>query len=217
MNRNRKLKEGEVSVDRTLGSRLGRERVQQGLSQLDLSRRTKLRVSVIERLEADDWTGLTPFYARRFGLTYSRALGLPDSEVSSLLPDSGPGFATEGYEYIRNVQHGVAPLNSTCRRDLFRPKRGRALAKLVMFCLFGVFAWQLGMTWRKIERLRPSTDHVVAEPVVSQALIADAGKKSTANEDPLWGGVDWRSVSRDDKEWLGVDSHEQSGRADRRD
>ena len=68
----------DVAATTTVGARLRAAREQQGLSLAEVADRLKLRVNLLQRIENDDYHGMThAVYLRGYLLSYTRLLGLP--------------------------------------------------------------------------------------------------------------------------------------------
>ena len=70
----------DVAATATVGARLRAAREQQGLSLEEVAERLKLRINLLQRIEKDDYHGMThAVYLRGYLLSYARLLGLPAS------------------------------------------------------------------------------------------------------------------------------------------
>jgi transcriptional regulator with XRE-family HTH domain len=134
----------------TPGARLAARRIELGLELREVARRTRIRTSVLERLEMDDLGSFPhPSYARLFLLDYCKFLNLPVTEIRDWLPETGH-CSTEGLQYLDNLETGD---DAVLRRPIRSPKEDRVatpvlgalvrLAALVVLLAVAAGAWLL--------------------------------------------------------------------------
>jgi len=194
---NEPLRSNDAS-NSTLGAILRSERISHGTDLEHFARRTKVAAGTLSRLEADDFSGLTPFYARRFALAYARELRIPTARIERFLPAAESGFSTTGFEYLNNPQAGTDVVAAARPKTSTPPRRRRhiilKLAGVALFCAVGL---QVATMWKKIERLKPGSDELAQSTIMSIPLIADARTSSGSEVDASLG-----HLQKADAEWV---------------
>ncbi|MBN1105042.1 MAG: helix-turn-helix domain-containing protein [Deltaproteobacteria bacterium] len=89
------------------GALLREERERKGLSQRDISERTRLRPRIIESLEREMWDALPPpAFVRGFLRIYAKALSLDEKEVLALYRRIAPAEADSFRTFLGPPRHG---------------------------------------------------------------------------------------------------------------
>lgn len=88
---------------------LRRIRMAKGQSLTEISRRTRIGVGYLRKIEEGDWRGLPPgFYARAFVRAYAEAVGVDADVVLGTLADELPSAQAAGAPYPGTSHHGAA-------------------------------------------------------------------------------------------------------------
>lgn len=92
-------------VEAPLGQRLATEREKRGLSSADVATRLKLPLKLVERLERDDYTGISDgVFLRGYLSAYARLVGVPDEQatrVAAAHAQTAPLVATGTISHTR--------------------------------------------------------------------------------------------------------------------
>jgi cytoskeletal protein RodZ len=176
----------------SLGSRLARLRAEKGIEIELAAHETRIRVTCLREIEANDFSRLPSAYARMILRNYARYLGVTDSEMEADLPEA-VGFGVAGYEYIRNApaNDGVAQGHHPGRRVAVRPRGSHRTFILVPVVVIATafIGFQAWVTIRKLDRINQSAP--VSSSVAVQSRVSPEQEIQT-----------FRAVGESDSEWL---------------
>ena len=157
-----KRKEQDPGDDLFVGGKLAARRQKAGIAIEKAAKDTRIPVEKLLQIEADDLSGFAhPTYARMFLVDYANYLRVPLDEIRTNLPGSRklgsgdnkyldvllatPGFLHgEQFKSLRRLLIGI----------------GAGLAVLLLIAL-AVYGWR---TWKKFERVKPSSPPAAAVP-----------------------------------------------------
>ena len=145
-----------------IGARLAARRQKAGIPIDKAAKDTRIPVSRLRAIEADDFSSFAhPTYARLFLTDYANYLGVPREDIIEFLP-GGKNLGTTENTYLDVLLAKPGFLEG----DQFKSIRRLLLALGILVGLLlvvgaGIYAWR---TWKKIERVQPSTPPVAAKP-----------------------------------------------------
>ncbi|MEX1117232.1 MAG: helix-turn-helix domain-containing protein [Terrimicrobiaceae bacterium] len=140
----------EMGLGQTLGGVFAFARESKGIPLEQAAHETRIRIHCLRELESDDFSHLSPGYARLFIMDYARYLGIPADSIKDKLPEVGD-FGTQGYEYIKNAP---GPSTDAIRAPKARPKKSRVVLVAMAVILAGIGGFQGYTIWRKLDRIK---------------------------------------------------------------
>lgn len=145
-----------------VGARLAARRQKAGIPIDKAAKDTRIPVSRLRAIESDDFSSFAhPTYARLFLTDYANYLGVPLEEIRAYLP-GGKNLGTADNNYLDVLLAKPGFLQG----DQFKSIRRLLLATgiligIVLLVVAGIYAWR---TWKKFERVKPSTPPVLLAP-----------------------------------------------------
>jgi cytoskeletal protein RodZ len=139
-----------MGLGQTLGSVFAFARESKGIP-LDLAaHETRIRIQCLRDLEGDNFSHLSPGYARLFIMDYARYLGVPLGTIKDRLPEVGE-FGTQGYEYIKNAP---GPAKDEVRTPKARIQKSRIALTFLAVVLASIGGFQGYTILRKLDRIK---------------------------------------------------------------
>jgi transcriptional regulator with XRE-family HTH domain len=196
----------------SVGEKLKRARIEQGLDLSSVSERTKITASYLKAIESDDRKKLpSGFFYKSFVDQYARALSLDtreiDAEVDRLIAEDAP-LPLPGQDE-NPVHHRVPPIRIRSRFHRVRLFASFTALVLVVSGCSGIYEWwregrlPIDLSWLGVlERSIPGSDVIPApEPFAATAAPAPSGATTAASPKVLLDLVakeaTWLSVSSD--------------------
>jgi cytoskeletal protein RodZ len=147
-----KRKDQESEGELFIGARLAARRLKAGITIDKAAKDTRIPVSRLREIEADDLSTFAhPTYARLFLIDYANYLRVPLEEIRAYLPGSAKLGSTDN-QYLNVLLEKQGLLQG----DQFKSIRrlligiGAGLAVLLLIAL-GIYSWK---TWKKLERVQ---------------------------------------------------------------
>ncbi len=139
-----------MGLGQTLGGVFAFARESKGIPLDQAAHETRIRIQCLRDLEQDNFSHLSPGYARLFIMDYARYLGVPLNTIKDKLPEVGE-FGTQGYEYIKNAP---GPAAGAVRAPKARIKKSRVALVLLAVILASIGGFQGYTIWRKLDRIK---------------------------------------------------------------
>ncbi len=140
--------------DLFIGARLSTRRQKAGITIDKAAKDTRIPVSRLRQIEADDLSTFShPTYARLFLIDYANYLQIPLEEIRDYLPGTtNLGAADNQYLNVLLEKPGFLQGEQfkSLRRLLIAATAGIAFLLLVVL---GIYSWK---TWKKFERVQPA-------------------------------------------------------------
>ncbi len=200
----------------TVGDKLRKERLRQGLDLESLARDTRINSKYLQAIEADDPTSVPGgFFYRSFVRQYALALGLNATELDAELERARAAEAPVLTAALKSAQFPIKEPDPIVRATNRRVAAGRLGAYVAL--LIGVMAGcsAFYMWWKQIENPKPEAQTAAADarqvmtPASRQGAAPATAQPQQLNVDISQRGADDRvvvAVSARETTWLAITS-----------